>query len=123
MPEILATECQRLHGVASSVWLLRCLGARWGISCLGARRGRDVHSRARWSEGCDAKREMIRPRRAKRPRSKQLYAGTSECFKLVREYLDGYEVPFNLVGGNHDLEGIDEFDTDKENLEAYQSCV
>ena len=41
----------------------------------------------------------------------------------MREYLDGYEVPFNLVGGNHDLEGIDEFDTDKENLEAYQSCV
>mmetsp|Transcript_5712 Transcript_5712/g.16872 ORF Transcript_5712/g.16872 Transcript_5712/m.16872 type:complete len:551 (-) Transcript_5712:54-1706(-) len=51
--------------------------------------------------------------------SKQLYAGTSECFTLVREYLDGFDVPFDLVGGNHDLEGIDEFDTDKENLEAY----
>lgn len=24
--------------------------------------------------------------------SKQLYAGTSDCFKLVREYLDGFEV-------------------------------
>mmetsp|Transcript_5713 Transcript_5713/g.16877 ORF Transcript_5713/g.16877 Transcript_5713/m.16877 type:complete len:567 (-) Transcript_5713:38-1738(-) len=51
--------------------------------------------------------------------SKQLYAGTSECFTLVREYLDGFDVPFDLVGGNHDLEGIDEFKTDAENLEAF----
>eukprot|EP00240_Pyramimonas_obovata_P003347 CAMPEP_0118921598 /NCGR_PEP_ID=MMETSP1169-20130426/819_1 /TAXON_ID=36882 /ORGANISM="Pyramimonas obovata, Strain CCMP722" /LENGTH=607 /DNA_ID=CAMNT_0006862347 /DNA_START=55 /DNA_END=1878 /DNA_ORIENTATION=- len=51
--------------------------------------------------------------------TQQLYAGTSECFTLVREYLDGFGVPFNIVGGNHDLEGIDEFQTDEENLEAY----
>merc|ERR1719327_2525872 len=51
--------------------------------------------------------------------SKQLYAGTTECFKLVREYFDGFGVPFDVVGGNHDLEGIDEFNTDAENLEAY----
>ena len=51
--------------------------------------------------------------------SKQLYAGTTECFKLVRDYFDGFEVPFNIVGGNHDLEGIDEFNTDKENLEVF----
>ena len=36
--------------------------------------------------------------------TKQLYAGTSECFKLVREYLDGFGQPYNVVGGNHDLE-------------------
>jgi hypothetical protein len=28
------------------------------------------------------------------------------------------QVPFEVVGGNHDLEGIDEYPTDKENLEA-----
>jgi len=51
--------------------------------------------------------------------TKQLFAGTSKCFKLAREYLDGYKVPFEVVGGNHDLEGIDEYPTDEANLEAY----
>ena len=51
--------------------------------------------------------------------SKQLYAGTTPCFKLVRDYFDGFGVPFDVVGGNHDLEGIDEFNTDAENLDAY----
>ena len=51
--------------------------------------------------------------------SKQLYAGTTECFKTVRAYLDGFGHKYDIVGGNHDLEGIDEFATDKENLEAY----
>jgi hypothetical protein len=37
----------------------------------------------------------------------------------VREYLDGFGHPYDAVGGNHDLEGIDEFQTDEENLEAY----
>ena len=36
--------------------------------------------------------------------TKQLYAGTTECFKLVREFLDGFGQPYNVVGGNHDLE-------------------
>ena len=51
--------------------------------------------------------------------TKELFAGTSECFKLARDYLDGFKVPFEVVGGNHDLEGIDEFPTDETNLEAY----
>jgi hypothetical protein len=37
--------------------------------------------------------------------TKQLYAGTSGCLSFAREYLDGYKVPFEVVGGNHDLEG------------------
>jgi len=52
--------------------------------------------------------------------SKELFAGTTGCFKLAREYLDGFKVPFEVVGGNHDLEGIDEFSTDKENLAVFQ---
>ena len=36
--------------------------------------------------------------------TKQLYAGTTACFKLVREFLDGFGQPYNVVGGNHDLE-------------------
>ena len=51
--------------------------------------------------------------------SGSLFAGTSECFKLSKDFLDGFGTGFDVVGGNHDLEGIDEFPTDEENLEAY----
>jgi len=51
--------------------------------------------------------------------TQQLFSGTSECFKLSKDFLDGFSAPFDVVGGNHDLEGIDEFATDEENLEAY----
>jgi len=51
--------------------------------------------------------------------SNQLFAGTSACFKLAREYLDGLDFPYAVIGGNHDLEGIDEFGTDEENLRAF----
>jgi hypothetical protein len=51
--------------------------------------------------------------------TKQLFSGTTDCFNLVKEFLDGFETPYDIVGGNHDLEGIDEFNTDEENLEAY----
>lgn len=45
--------------------------------------------------------------------SGSLFAGTTECFELAGDYLRGYlgEGKFDVVGGNHDLEGIDEFDT------------
>ena len=43
--------------------------------------------------------------------SSELFAGTTGCFNLAREFLDGFKVPFEVVGGNHDLEGIDEFPT------------
>merc|ERR1719183_1999601 len=51
--------------------------------------------------------------------TQQLFSGTSECFKLCRDFLDGFNAPFDVAGGNHDLEVIDEFATDEENLEAY----
>jgi len=51
--------------------------------------------------------------------TQQLFSGTTPCFELVSEFLKGFEVGFDVVGGNHDLEGIDEFATDEENLEAY----
>ena len=53
------------------------------------------------------------------PGSKEIFSGTTECFELSREYLDGFGVPFEVAGGNHDLEGIDEFPTDQTNLDAY----
>ena len=53
------------------------------------------------------------------PDTAELFAGTSKCFQLSRDYLDGFKVPFEVVGGNHDLEGIDEFPTDESNMEAY----
>jgi hypothetical protein len=55
--------------------------------------------------------------------SGSLFAGTSNCFKLARGYLDGFGYPFDVVGGNHDLEGIDEYPTDKLNLDAYLSIL
>jgi len=51
--------------------------------------------------------------------SGSLFAGTTECFKLAHDFLDGFGPQFDVVGGNHDLEGIDEFFTDESNLEVY----
>ena len=31
--------------------------------------------------------------------TKQLFAGTSACFKLTAEYLEGYGVPYEVIGG------------------------
>lgn len=53
------------------------------------------------------------------PGSKEIFSGTTECFQLAREYLDGFNAPFEVAAGNHDLEGIDEFPTDATNLQAY----
>lgn len=38
--------------------------------------------------------------------SGSLFAGTSKCFELSRSFLDGFDADFDVVGGNHDLEGI-----------------
>merc|ERR1719487_2182893 len=51
--------------------------------------------------------------------TQQLFSGTSDCFKLSRQFFDGFGHPFDVVGGNHDLEGIDEYQSDEANLEAY----
>jgi len=51
--------------------------------------------------------------------SGSLFAGTTECFELARDFLQGFGEKYDVVGGNHDLEGIDEFYTDESNLEAY----
>ena len=48
--------------------------------------------------------------------------GSSACFATAKSYLDGFEVPYNLVAGNHDLEGLKEFDSDAENLAAWQAA-
>lgn len=51
--------------------------------------------------------------------TQELFAGTTKCFELAQDFLEGFKVPYEVVGGNHDLEGIDEFPTDQSNLEAY----
>jgi hypothetical protein len=51
--------------------------------------------------------------------TQELFAGTSACHELAAEYLGSFGAPYEVIGGNHDLEGIDEFKTDEENLEAY----
>ncbi len=47
-------------------------------------------------------------------------AGTTASFELAKEYLDGFGLGYNLVTGNHDLEGMQQFDTDLENLQEWQ---
>lgn len=49
----------------------------------------------------------------------ELFAGTTQCHEMASEFLSSFGVPYDVVGGNHDLEGLDEFETDKENLEMY----
>jgi hypothetical protein len=49
-------------------------------------------------------------------------AGTSACFQQAKEYLDSFGLPYELVTGNHDLEGLDEFPTDEQNLMAFLDC-
>jgi hypothetical protein len=49
----------------------------------------------------------------------ELFAGTTQCHEMAAEFLGSFGVPYEVVGGNHDLEGLDEFETDKENLEMY----
>ena len=56
----------------------------------------------------------------------ELFAGTTACHELAHEFLQGFGATQNehgaryeVIGGNHDLEGIDEFRTDEENLEAF----
>ena len=50
-------------------------------------------------------------------------AGTSENFKHTREYLESYGIDYDVVTGNHDLEGLDEFETDEDNLAAFLSIL
>lgn len=49
-------------------------------------------------------------------------AGTTKSFIDAKAYLDGFGFPLELVTGNHDLEGMDEFDTDEANLKAWMDC-
>ncbi|KAG5177942.1 calcineurin-like phosphoesterase [Tribonema minus] len=48
--------------------------------------------------------------------------GTRACFARAKEYLDGFEVDYGVVAGNHDLEGLGEFPSDAENLAAFQDA-
>lgn len=49
----------------------------------------------------------------------ELFAGTSKCHEMAADFLGSFGVPYEVIGGNHDLEGIDEFDTDSKNLRRF----
>ncbi|KAJ1459737.1 Metallo-dependent phosphatase-like protein [Pelagophyceae sp. CCMP2097] len=49
----------------------------------------------------------------------ELFAGTTACHELAAEFLGSFGTEYEVIGGNHDLEGIDEFATDAANLEAF----
>jgi hypothetical protein len=49
----------------------------------------------------------------------ELFAGTTLCHEIAAEFLNSFNVPYEVVGGNHDLEGIDEFATDQANLDVF----
>lgn len=46
-------------------------------------------------------------------------AGSVACFSHARDYLEGFGAPFDLITGNHDLEDMDNFASDEENLRAW----
>jgi Calcineurin-like phosphoesterase len=48
------------------------------------------------------------------------WPGSSACFDLSRQFLEGFALPTAMVLGNHDVEGA-EFETDEENLGAWHS--
>jgi hypothetical protein len=52
----------------------------------------------------------------------ELFAGTTKCHEMASEFLGSFGVPYEVVGGNHDLEGLDEFETDRENLDVVLAC-
>lgn len=52
----------------------------------------------------------------------ELFAGTSLCHTIAAEFLRSFDVPYEVIGGNHDLEGIDEFRTDKQNLDCFMKA-
>eukprot|EP00586_Coscinodiscus_wailesii_P014677 CAMPEP_0172492706 /NCGR_PEP_ID=MMETSP1066-20121228/23937_1 /TAXON_ID=671091 /ORGANISM="Coscinodiscus wailesii, Strain CCMP2513" /LENGTH=565 /DNA_ID=CAMNT_0013262487 /DNA_START=187 /DNA_END=1884 /DNA_ORIENTATION=+ len=48
-------------------------------------------------------------------------AGTTKSFTDAKTYFDGFSLPhYDVITGNHDLEGLDEFSTDAANLAAWQ---
>jgi hypothetical protein len=49
-------------------------------------------------------------------------AGTTKSFFDAKAFFDGFGLPYELVSGNHDLEGMDEFATDEANLDAWMDC-
>mmetsp|Transcript_40249 Transcript_40249/g.61018 ORF Transcript_40249/g.61018 Transcript_40249/m.61018 type:complete len:599 (+) Transcript_40249:410-2206(+) len=50
-------------------------------------------------------------------------AGTTKCFQMAKQYLDGFAgIPYDLVAGNHDLEALSEFESDHDNLQAWMDC-
>lgn len=40
--------------------------------------------------------------------------------QVAKEFLSSFKVSVNIVLGNHDLEGFDDFETDSENLEGWR---
>jgi hypothetical protein len=55
-------------------------------------------------------------------RKEQGDAGTTKSFVDAKAFFDGFGLPYDLVTGNHDLEGLYEFDTDEENLKTWMTC-
>ena len=54
----------------------------------------------------------------------ELFAGTTQCHEMAANFLSSFKIgnwaaPYEVIGGNHDLEGIDEFPTDASNLNVY----
>eukprot|EP00980_Cylindrotheca_fusiformis_P018614 scaffold6175_cov86-Cylindrotheca_fusiformis.AAC.1 len=54
----------------------------------------------------------------------ELFAGTTLCHEIAADFLGNVcpDVPYEVIGGNHDLEGIDEFKTDQENLDVFMKA-
>lgn len=108
--------------------LLRMSSDEFTVAVLG-----DLHMDPRKMEDYEIGRDQVKPILAEaenaavvslgdlgesksvRPKeTSELFAGTTECHELAAKFLSSFGVPYEVIGGNHDLEGLDEFATDQE---------
>ncbi|CAB9500859.1 Calcineurin-like phosphoesterase [Seminavis robusta] len=90
------------------------IGREHWLRIFDETRARNCNNLALVSLGDLGESKSVRPKE-----TSELFAGTTECHMMAAEYLRSLGVEYEVVGGNHDLEGIDEFKTDEENLELF----
>jgi len=137
-PSSFGAKCARQqHGCASSLSMAVQQTSKFMVGVLG-----DLHIDPRKMEDYETGRNQFLPTlqegldahgnvamvslgdlgesKSVRPdETAELFSGTTECHKLAAKFLGSFGVPYEVVGGNHDLEGLDEFETDEANLYMY----
>ena len=99
VPIVVATDCKSLWDAAQKVSPV--LGEqRTLIDLLSIKEGLEEHGNvALVSLGDLGESKSVRPEE-----TAELFSGTTECHRMAAEYLGSFGVPYEVIGGNHDLE-------------------